>query len=286
MKTLIVTAANESYAPFLRDLIESLDPHRAGLNSELAIVDLGLSPESRNEFARRAEHLIAPEWPFKPHPVFSHDRVHLSRAARPFLPDLVPGFDVYVWLDADVWVQDPLGLRWLIEAAAISDIAAVPTLHRAYRLKQQDVAWIEARYRMAFDAEAVGELMSRPYINAGVFAAKPSSNLWRHYAARFQTALDRWQGSFLSDQAVVNATIVFDGIHAQLIPARANWICHLARPFWDARAKRFVEPAMPYDPILLMHNTLTEKLSDVPISATNGQVQKMKLTYTAFKALL
>lgn len=285
MKAVVVTAADENYAPLLRDLLDSLEPHRHGQGFAIAVLDLGLLPSTVSEIARRVESVIEPQWPFKPHEKFASQRRYLSRAARPVLPDLVPGYETYIWLDADAWVQHPLGLRWLIDAAATADIAAVPVIHRAYRFRPADMSWLFERYRMAFAEDVAREMIQRPYFNAGVFAVAAGSPLWRAYAAQFQTALDRWQGSFLSDQAVINAAIVLDGLSLQRLPARANWICHLAPPVWNGQARLLLEPSLPFDPLLIVHNTFNDKQFPCPMPNAKGGQVTSPLTYSAIRAL-
>lgn len=285
MKYVVVTAADERFAHLARDLLNSLEPYRAQLGFAVAILDLGLSEPTRAEFAARVDRITTPTWPFRPHPLFGNNPMHLSRAVRPFLPDLVPGFDVYVWMDADTWVQHPLALKWLIEAAAISDVAGVPTVHRAYAFSEKDRAWIYERYRRAFGETIARELMVKPYFNSGVMAVRAGSQLWRRYAERFQTALDTWEGEFLSDQAVVNAVIYLDGANAQRLPARTNWLCHLARPILHEESRRLVEPVFPFDPILVVHNTFDDKLFEVALQTEKGQPRKTRLTHSAIKSL-
>jgi lipopolysaccharide biosynthesis glycosyltransferase len=285
MNAVIVTAANETYAALLRDLLDSLEPHRASLKSAVACLDLGLSEQTRADIATRVEHLVVPQWPFRPHARFDSDRRHLSRAARPFLPDLLPGYAIYVWLDADTWVQQAQGIRWLIDAARTADIAAVPTVHRMYSFADRDIAWLFERYRMALGEGLARELVHLPYVNAGVMALRAGSPLWRGYAQRFQTALDNWQGAFLSDQAILNAAIHLDGMNLQRLPAKTNWLCHLARPVWNDQTRLLAEPALPFDPILIVHNTFDDKHARGPIEVLSGQPRRTRLTFSAIKSL-
>lgn len=285
MNAVVVTAADETYAPLLRDLLDSLEPHRASLQVAVACLDLGLSEQTRAEIATRVEHTVVPQWPFRPHARFDSDRRHLSRAARPFLPDLLPGYATYVWLDADTWVQQAQGVRWLIDAARMADIAAVPTVHRMYSFADRDIAWLYERYRMALGEGLARELMHLPYINAGVMALRAGSPLWRNYARRFQTALDNWQGAFLSDQAILNAAIHLDGTSVQRLPAKTNWLCHLARPVWNGQTRLLAEPALPFDPILIVHNTFDDKTAQGSIEVLGGQPRRTRLTFSAINSL-
>ena len=285
MNALIVTAADEAYAPLLRDLLASLAPHRAALDFHVAVLDLGLAPPARDEIATQVDAVVTPRWMFKPNTKFGDDAKHLSRAARPFLPDLIPGHSIYVWLDADTWIQQRQGLEWLIDAARGVDIAAAPTVHRAYTFRAQDMSWLYERYTMAFDTGLANELVQQPYFNAGVMAIRAGSRLWRNYSERFQSALDRWQGDFLSDQAILNASIVLDRLVVNRLPAKANWLCHLALPLWNAKTKLLSEPALPFDPLLIVHNTFDEKRRERALLDLSGQPRRTQLTRSSIQSL-
>ena len=285
MSTVIVTAADEFYAGHLRDLLDSLTEHRAALKFSIAVLDLGLAPSTRSEIASRVDYLIAPTWMFKPHAKFDANPMYLSRAARPFLVDLVPGHSIYIWLDADTWVQQRLGLEWLMDAARGVDFAGVPTVHRSYTFLAQDISWLHERYAMAFGAGLASELVQQPYFNSGVMAIRAGSQLWKAYAERFQTALDNWQGEFLSDQAVVNGVIALDRLAVNRLPARTNWICHLALPLWNAKTKLLTEPALPFDPLLIVHNTFNKKERERVLRSVSGQPRRTPLTRAAIASL-
>jgi len=285
MSALIVTAANETYAPLLRDLLASLAEHRGPLKLAVAVLDLGLEAATRDEFAAQVEHLTAPRWMFKPHDKFGTDPKYLSRAARPFLVDLFPGYATYIWLDADTWVQQRLGLEWLIDASRGVDLAAVPAMHRSYVFQPKDIGWLHERYEMALGPALANELVHQPYYNAGVIAARAGSRFWQTFADRFQAALDRWQGEFLSDQAIVNAAIVLDRLQVNRLPARANWLCHLGEPYWNEKAKLLVEPAMPFDPLLIVHNTFDRKDRERQLRTLSGKQRTAQLTCSAIQRL-
>jgi hypothetical protein len=52
--------------------------------------------------------------------------------ARPYLNECVPGYDIILWLDADLWVQEPDCIDMLVPEAARFGIAAVPEIDRGY----------------------------------------------------------------------------------------------------------------------------------------------------------
>jgi hypothetical protein len=281
LRAIAVTAADERYAELALGLIDSLSAARAGL--DVGVLDLGLGAASRTRLSRVAT-LVSPPWHFRPHSNFDRDLKWRSRSARPFLRDLFPGYRTYVWLDADTFVQSATGLEWLIQAAVEAGVAVVPAVDRSYSHPPRQIDWVRKRYDMAFGPEIAADLMRLPYINSGVFAVVSGSPLWSRWAARFQAALDRWDGDFLSDQAVLNGTIALDGIAHGKLPAVCNWICHLAMPRWLSKRRLFVEPSPPYSPILIVHNTLDRKDEPRRLFDERGQPHELKIAFSTVRA--
>ncbi|MEQ1754666.1 MAG: glycosyltransferase [Micropepsaceae bacterium] len=283
MKHLIVTAADEAYAPLLQDLIRSLLPHVEKLDTSIACLDLGLAEETRAAVTEMVTHITSPEWLFRPHGKFDGNRKYLSRAARPFLPDYFPGYATYIWIDADAWVQDPRGLQWLLNAAKYSEIAAAPTVHRCYAFQPQDIGWVKKRYEMAFGAAVAKTLMQHSYINSGVMGIASGSRFWKHFRERFQQSLDRWEGDFLSDQAVINGVVAMDNLRLEKLPAQVNWISHLSRPVWDPARQLLAAPSMPFEPIMILHNTFNNKSLVHNLQCLDGKLIETQLTFSAIR---
>jgi hypothetical protein len=112
-----------------------------------------------------------------------------------------------------------------------------------------------------------------------------ASPVWQRFIDRFQEALDRWDGDFLSDQAVLNAVVHLDNPKYERLPSKVNWICHLARPRWDHARLMLVEPAMPFEPISIIHNTFNDKSVGVDISALNGATLNTTMTFSGISDL-
>ena len=279
MRAIVITAADEAYAALVTNLVDSLAPHLGPLQLDLGLLDLGLAPASRERLGRQATRVVVPPWPFKPHQRFGSIMKWRSRTARPFLRELFPGYDVYIWLDADTFVQSAQGLRWLLDAGSTASVAVVPAVDRSYYHHPRQVEWLLERYRMAFDAVTAKQLMQRPYINAGVFAFSTGSPVWEAWARRFQTALERWDGEYLSDQAVLNGTLVLDRIPLQRLPASCNWICHLALPRWYGPKRLFVEPSYPFATLFIVHNTLVDKAAPAKLLDEAARPCEMRISW-------
>jgi hypothetical protein len=211
MSTIVVSAADATYAGLLFDLVDSLCA-AAIPDLRIGCLDLGLTDAARARLRPLVHEIIRPEWPFRPHPVFGTGPRHLSRAVRPFLPEYFPGHETYIWLDADCWVQDRMALQGLAHAASTGALAVVPAADRSYIHSDEARGWVDRRYRMALGDDAADRLRPFNYINCGVLALRAKAPHWVAWERRFQAALDRWEGDFLSDQAVLNALVYLDAV--------------------------------------------------------------------------
>lgn len=284
-RILVVSAADEAYADLLADLARSLRSLDNAPAFEFACLDLGLSAETRARLAPSIDHFAAARWPFPPDPRFDAKPIWAARAVRPFIPDYWPGYDIYVWLDADAWVQEARALSWLIEAAGERCMAVVPAVDRAYTHSTQSRQWLLERYRMALGDDIARRLMAGYYINAGVWALRGDAPHWEAWKRRFAAALENWRGEFLSDQAIVNALLILDRLPAHFLPSECNWLCHLAQPIWDGARRRLCMPNFPFDPIGILHNTWDDKRAAWRLAVRGGPPITTGLTYGAISRI-
>lgn len=57
----------------------------------------------------------------------------LGQACRPLLPDYLPGYSNYMWIDADAWIQDASIISSYMQSLANGDAAIPPELDISYR---------------------------------------------------------------------------------------------------------------------------------------------------------
>jgi hypothetical protein len=252
----------------------------------MACLDYGLEPQTRAAIAERFDHVVKPAWPFRPNARFDAQVQARAFATRPFLPDYFPGYDAYAWIDADAFVQDTRAIALLIASCANGLAGVVPTVDRSYQHTRQSVDWVFERYRMAFGVETARRMMNHPYIASGVVAAGASSPLWRKWQTRFREALDRWDGPRLCDQAVLNHVVYLEQVPHHKLPSLCNWISHLAMPLADVTRGALVEPSFPFDPILIVANSLNDKRASHRLRRLGGGTLDTTLTFEGVRAAI
>jgi len=275
MRAIIVTAANEAFMPLLRGLIMSLQQWDPPPFTALACFDVGLGPESREWVSQHASHVVAPEWDLPVDRQLREREPHLrANTARPFLPKYFPGYDVYLWIDADAWVQERFALDWYFEAAATGSLAAAPQVDRAYRHYASVVGLRTRRMQQGFGEEAGRRALWDVYLNSGVFALRSDAPHWKCWAQHFSKGLDATNGGMCSDQTALNHMLWTENLPLHPLPALCNWTCHLALPSYDLQRRKFCEPFAPSRSIGILH--LTGRTKDLELDL-NGDVLKRKI---------
>lgn len=260
MRTLVVTAANEAFMPLLRGLVESLQQWEPRPFNDLACFDLGLASGSRRWIERMATHVVEPGWDLPVDEKLRREQPELrALTVRPFLPRYFPGYDIYLWIDADAWVQERFALEWLHAAAAAGRLATVPQVHHAYLQTEGNFNWRMQRMQACFGQEAGCRLLWDSYFNAGVFALHADAPHWALWAKWFTLGLKTVDGKLCCDQTALNQAIWMERLPVTPLPALCNWLCHLALPRFDVARKKFCEPTAPGLPIGILHLSANSK---------------------------
>ena len=160
-----------------------------------------------------------------------------------------------------------------LAAARTGALAVAPEIHRSMRHYHH--AWGEfsavcgAAYEACFDKATAERLIRYPMINAGVFALAADAPHWAGWADVYDAALQR--STDLTDQLALNVLVYDKGFRHEPLPSRCNWPVHHATPVWDAARGLFVEPAMPYEALGILHLTIyTKRLATLDVREIGG----------------
>jgi lipopolysaccharide biosynthesis glycosyltransferase len=259
MKTIIVTAADENFASLFLGLIRSLHQWDEPLSDAIGVLDLGLSDDTLVTIQELVTHIVSPGWDL-PTDLALHDSHPYLRAmaSRPFLPKYFPGYDIYLWLDADTWVQEKYAVRWFFRAAKQGGLGIVPQVDRSYVHPVRAVNWRTQRLSMYYGDEALSLLATRSYYNSGGFSLLADAPHWTSWARYFKKGLEACP-KLVTDQTALNYAIWKDDLPVHPLPALCNWCCHLAVPKLNTKTTKLCEPHIPNRPIGLVHLTAGSK---------------------------
>lgn len=262
MNSLLVSAADAGYFSLLRGLVSSVRDGWTARDLPIAVLDLGLEPEQRSWLAARVQHIVSPDWMIDFPARDTTQETFKAQACRPFLPDLFPSADRFLWMDADAWVQNPDAISLYLDGAADNHIAITPEVHSVYEnmYRSAELLGRIRTYRLFFGDEAAQRCGTFPTINSGVFAMHRDAPHWAHWADALRSALQRTPDSvfFYVEQLALNYAIYSQDLPARFMPPRLNWMCHQALPAL-APDGTLVDPTAPFDPLWVVHMTVSVK---------------------------
>lgn len=263
-KVIIVSGSDHTFFSFLKGLVLSIRRAREIADLPMVVLDLGLTPEDKIWLLAHNVSTIRIGWDFEFLEGLGLPEYWKAMTWRPFLPKHLPDAEIYVWMDADAWVQDEQGVLVAIECASKPGgiMALTPEMHPYYRLMYVPAHEIRSRdlaiYRACFGDSVANDLIAKPLINAGIFALAKNSNAWSLWASvlcsMYQKKID-----FLTEQCSLNFCVYARNLSYIALPAYCNWSCNQRLPAFDEDRQKFVEPAPPHHDIWIVHMTANTK---------------------------
>jgi hypothetical protein len=287
MRKIIVSAADPAYFPSLQSLVRSIRERPESAGFDVAVLDLGLEPKHHAWLATQEVEAVVPRHSVHP------DEGLRDRAfsARPFLPECLPGHDLYLWIDADAWVQDWSAIDLYVGAAKSGALAIVCSIDRGYdevipTLKLRSCfgfvyglrGWAVDHFHRSYGRRTALRLALKPYINGGVFALRANAPQWRIWQDGYRRA---WgcQGQFGFDQIALTYAIFELGLEVELLPAWCNWICSRGLPKFDPASASLVEPYLPHRRLGIVHLVHRKHEMEAELALVGGGTTRRTLGY-------
>ena len=260
---IIVSSSDKNYFLLVKELYLSLN--NSGLLNEydFAVLDTGLDQEQINFFRDNNVLINKAEWNVSVPNYKILGRENLkTQVARAFLPDYFEDYKVYIWLDADMWLNDVNSFMLYEKGALNNNLTIVPQSDRAYK-KNANVEWLfgfpkkikTINYKNI--SRSVSKTLGRKYafhstLNAGAFAINNNDKIWKCLQKNVQLAAKKGR-IFGTDQVALALSIYEDDLPAEFLPAYCNWMCEFHMPKFDSENNLFVEPYLPNHSIALIH---------------------------------
>ena len=272
----VVSGSDSVYFPLLQGALRSVGDLRLDYDIAPFAFDAGMTGDQRKWLEGRGVEILRPHRPFaREVPGFV-----AMLASRPRLPELIPGYEAYLWIDADAWVQTDSGVSDYRDGALASGFCVTPESHPSYN--ERELAAAHRRIRGWFGPETVAALEGTAPINLGVFCGRADAPHW----ARWRDRVDAWlaapttpEADFNADQTAFNMVVYADKLETVRLPALYNWICHTAPPMATDDGRTLLEPVAPYRPLHVVHMTLWTKKGAMELKTRSGGRVTRPLTY-------
>ncbi len=291
---IIVSSCDNKYFHLLKELFLSIKKTNLFNEYDFAVLDTGMDLNQLNYLKDNKVIIAKARWDVKVPQYKILGRNHLkTQTARAFLPDYFPNFKIYIWLDADLWLNDEDSFLLYEKGAFKNSLAITPQVDRAY-YKLASVEWFfnfpkrikTINYKNI--GKSVSKKLAKKYafhatLNAGAFAIKSNSLIWDVFQKNVKLASKKGR-IFGTDQVALALSVYEDKIPTEFLPSYCNWMCEFNLPFFDENKKIFIEPYLPHNPIALIHLAGLDKIRSnkhmlSSIKTLNGNVIQRSLRF-------
>lgn len=277
-RPIIVSGANDAYMDFLDDMLASI---RNRLHEyDLGILDLGLSEKSIEMIRARKEsaHITDPGWRYQFGDMSKQPSHKKAYYAKPYLPEIFPGYSGYMWIDADVWLQDSSAIEHYVAASEKSpgkgaiafechpnykDINHKPRFRvvKKFGFLPVAVRMVGRKvFRLAYDMfgdEIAQEHGLTPDNNSGLFFIRADSPAWDAWQDWMSKANHRnfEKRNYFPDQTCLNVALRENDICFSVMPPIYNWVVGLGAPLLNEDTHTLLDSCAPHQKLYAIHLT-------------------------------
>ena len=252
-RTIVATACDAAHFALAEDLLRSL--HRLKERAfKIGFIQVGENAAPAALVNMADEARVASNWGAQLKENEGFAVAYL--AIKPRLPEFFPGYDTYVWLDSDTWVQNSAGIAHIVDHVHLADICVHPQLDPNYWGCLYPDNYTVRVYDLIFGADVRRQYFRYPMINAGVFGAAAQSPLWERWTNLLGEIRDKLQDQenrFFSDQIPLHRLIYSGALRPYPLRAVDNWLVQHAVPRLDLANGRLTAPSFPYEEINIVH---------------------------------
>ena len=296
-KNVIVSLADSNYFELLNELIDSIKSLDENNNVALCILDAGLKENQVDILSKKVDKIKKANWDIEVPSFKVMGKEWLkSQVSRAFLPKYFPGYEKYLWIDADAWVNKWEALDLYFKGSNANKLAISTSADRSYgRVLRADwligsIAKVKSQNYKHAKSSGFSETVARkialmPHLNIGVFCLNADAPHWVVWQKNLKQALSSGK-IFGSEQVAMNIAIYVDDLEIEILPAYCNWTL-IYRLKFDTVNNTLVEPYLPNHEIGIIH--LAGKTSDVvrfnknhlsEIKTLEGKIIKKSLRFS------
>ena len=102
----IISLADSNYFELLNELVDSIKSFDQRKEVAICVMDAGLKKDQIEILEKKVDQIKKAEWDIEVSDSKVKGREWLkSQVSRAFLPKYFPGYEKYIWIDADAWVN-------------------------------------------------------------------------------------------------------------------------------------------------------------------------------------
>ena len=260
----IVTLADSNYYDLLLELISSIKRFEQSKDISICLLDAGLTENQIKNLKSKVDIIKKAKWDIEVPKIKVLGKEWLkSQVSRAFLPEYFPGFDKYLWIDCDAWVNSWDCIERYYKACNQGKLGITQTVGPGYKILTK-VRWIFGKLALiksqnfkhakksGFNDDISRKIAFAPHLNIGVFSMEKDSVCWKIWQENLKKAL-KAGNVFGSEGLAMNISVYVNNVKAEFLPLTCNWIASNLLPKYNNETNSFVEPYLRNNKIGIMH---------------------------------
>jgi len=257
-KTCIVIAGDSNIFPLTIGCLLSISELRKK-DIDINFIDTGCSLEQLERIKVLVDRIIKFNEELSIFPKGDLRPYWRAQACRPFIHKYFPDYEIFFWLDSDLWFQNPFIILDLINNVKEFGSVIASEFYDGYDTFQDPIKsehyYNQKKYFMNFYKDKIN-INDDAYYNIGVLGISKSSGLFEE----FEKVLKILYGlvyTHMTDQIAFNEVLFKTKLFTSINPVN-NWMCNLGSPnFID---NIFFDPSKDKSRINILHLSGKNKL--------------------------
>jgi hypothetical protein len=262
----IVFSCDEAYALLARGLVLSLaDAGFPNSKTAVVLIDIGCGPNSLSWMKDHGVQIVPFKLAMIPQAIMSVIQpVQRAQAVRPWLPELLPQFQHFVWLDSDTWVQNNEFMGQMIAGAnAAPDAVTLAPAHSHYHARvylelHEILATQLTWYTTCYEPYLANKAASSLSYSSAVFGMRRTSPIWALWRQEVEFLYPAMAGRnealmHLVDQIALNIVIVRNPLMIVRLDPLYNFRCDVAGALRVASGRVVTNLMLPPREIGVVH---------------------------------
>jgi len=262
-KNVIISLADSNYFELLNELIDSIKRFEESKNTAICILNAGLKNNEVESLSKKVDEIKDANWDIEvPKHKIGQKEWLKSQVSRAFIPNYFPGYEKYLWIDADAWVNSWEAIELYFKGCNNNKLAIATSADRSYgRVLRAEwflksLATIKSQnYKHAkssgFSEKIARKVALMPHLNIGVFSLEKNAPHWQVWQKNLKQALSKGK-IWGSEQIAMNITIYVDELPVEILPAYCNWTL-INKLKYDQIQNTLVEYYLPHHKIGIVH---------------------------------
>ena len=121
-KNVIVSLADSNYFELLNELIDSIKRFEESKNVAICILNAGLKKAEIESLSKKVDEIKEANWDIEvPKYKIGQKEWLKSQVSRAFIPNYFTGYEKYLWIDADAWVNSWEAIELILKVVKIKN---------------------------------------------------------------------------------------------------------------------------------------------------------------------